>query len=119
MQSDLFLQLILFFLNKIFVCAEKPIDVKSRKASPPRAGAPPRLVAFVGKRQYGMLFDSPLKKVPSGVQTVLPPRWPLDPSTEVHVLTSPSGRAAVPPAERLAEYQAVAAALHAIEWPLR
>ena len=54
-----------------------------------RAGAPPRLVAFVGKRQYGMLFDSPLKKVPSGVQTVLPPRWPLDPSTEVHVLTSP------------------------------
>ena len=82
-----------------------------------RAGAPPRLVAFVGKRQYGMLFDSPLKKVPSGVQTVLPPRWPLDPSTEVHVLTSPSGRAAVPPAERLAEYQAVAAALHAIEWP--
>ena len=84
-----------------------------------RAGAPPRLVAFVGKRQYGMLFDSPLKKpVPSGVQTVLPPRWPLGLSTEVHVARRVPAAGPSPPAERLAEYQAVAAALHAIEWLL-
>ena len=71
----------------------------------PAPGAPPRLVAFVGKRQYGMLFDTLLKRVPSGLQTALPPLAARPSATDVFVLTSPSGRAAVAPAERLEEYK--------------
>lgn len=88
-----------------------------------RAGAPPRLVAFVGKRQWKELFEPPLTKVESGPQSLLPPDWPWahgdDGSPTVWVLTSPSGRAAVPPAERLGEYSCLAGSLHAMPWPLK
>lgn len=87
-----------------------------------RAGAPPRLVAFVGKKQWKELFEPPLTKIASGPQSVLPPDWPWphgDPrSPTVWVLTSPSGRAAVAPAERLEEYSRLARSLHAMPWPL-
>ncbi|KAK3250451.1 hypothetical protein CYMTET_40180 [Cymbomonas tetramitiformis] len=61
----------------------------------------PAVVAFTGKRQYGQLFQPPLKRVTTGLQPPdsLPPGWPLPTSTEVWVLPSTSGRAVIPPGE--------------------
>jgi len=65
----------------------------------------PRIVAFTGKRHYSMLFQPQLKKVDSyGKQDLLPPRWPFPASTEVWILPSPSGRAAMSSADREAPY---------------
>lgn len=84
-----------------------------------RAGSPPRLVAFIGKRQWGHCFRPTLTKVSSGAQTSLPPGWPYAPdASTVYALTSPSGRAAVPLGVRLAEYAELAQAIHAMPWPL-
>ena len=85
-----------------------------------RAGAPPRIVAFVGIRQWAQLFQPPLKNVPGVLQpaSARPPDWPLPDDCQVFVLTSPSGRVVIPHAARLAEYQQLASALHGLPWPL-
>ncbi|OQS00113.1 hypothetical protein THRCLA_06217 [Thraustotheca clavata] len=82
-------------------------------------GHGPLLVAFTGKRQYSFLFDPPLKRVDSGLQTSqsLPPDWPLPAACEVWVLPSSSGRAAMTDAARCKPYMDLAARLHEIPWP--
>eukprot|EP00658_Telonema_sp_P-2_P042764 TRINITY_DN30753_c0_g2_i2.p1 TRINITY_DN30753_c0_g2~~TRINITY_DN30753_c0_g2_i2.p1 ORF type:complete len:308 (-),score=47.32 TRINITY_DN30753_c0_g2_i2:23-946(-) len=72
-----------------------------------RAGAPPRVIVFIGKRQFGQLFHRARSSVTAGAQSVLPPFWPLPLSTDVHVVSSPSGRAALSVSQRVAEYAAV------------
>ena len=66
----------------------------------------PEYVAFVGKRQFAMLFDPPLKRVLLGVQNLKPPGFPLD--SQIWVLSSPSGRAVMDWAERLLPYTQLA-----------
>ena len=80
----------------------------------------PILVAFMGKRQFSQLFDPPLKKVESyGIQTRLPTDWPVEcRQSEVWVLPSSSGRAAMTVAERMQPYQSLAKRVQSIPWPL-
>jgi TDG/mug DNA glycosylase family protein len=84
-----------------------------------RAGAAPRIVAFVGKRQWEQCFEPPLKSVPTVRQAARPPGWPYNAEeTQVFVLTSPSGRAVVDAEERRAEFAELGAAMSALPWPL-
>ncbi|KAH7492232.1 uncharacterized protein KRP23_1144 [Phytophthora ramorum] len=79
----------------------------------------PMLVAFSGKRQFSWLFSPPLSKIENyGKQTRLPPGWPheLRADTEVWVLPSSSGRAAMTTAQRTLPYQQLAERLHQIPW---
>ena len=71
-----------------------------------RVGAPPERIAFVGKRQFSMLFDPPLKSVDLGLQFVEPPGFPFD--TEIWVLSTPSGRSPMKWEERLQPYTELA-----------
>ena len=66
----------------------------------------PEYVAFVGKRQFAMLFDPPLKRVLLGVQNLKPPGFPLD--CQIWVLSSPSGRAVMDWTDRLLPYAQLA-----------
>jgi len=76
-----------------------------------RVKAPPECVAFVGKRQFSMLFDPPLNRVELGLQNLVPPHFPLD--TPIWVLSSPSGRAAMTWKERLDPYRELSESMHA------
>jgi hypothetical protein len=79
----------------------------------------PMLIAFSGKRQFSWLFSPPLSKIENyGKQTRLPSAWPreLRADTEVWVLPSSSGRAAMTTAQRTLPYQQLAARLHEIPW---
>ncbi|KAG6612555.1 Uracil-DNA glycosylase-like [Phytophthora cinnamomi] len=79
----------------------------------------PMLVAFSGKRQFSWLFSPPLSKIENyGKQTRLPPGWPheLRADSEVWVLPSSSGRAAMTTAQRTLPYQQLAERLHQIPW---
>lgn len=67
-----------------------------------RVGAPPERIAFVGKRQFSMLFDPPLKSVDLGLQFLEPPGFPFN--TEIWVLSTPSGRSPMKWEERLQPY---------------
>ena len=71
-----------------------------------RVGAPPERIAFVGKRQFSMLFDPPLKSVDLGLQFVGPPEFPFN--TEIWVLSTPSGRSPMKWEERLQPYMELA-----------
>ena len=66
----------------------------------------PEYVVFVGKRQFAMLFDPPLKRVQLGVQNLKPPGFPLD--SQIWVLSSPSGRAVMNWGDRLLPYTQLA-----------
>jgi mismatch-specific thymine-DNA glycosylase len=68
-----------------------------------RVKAPPERIAFVGKRQFSMLFDPPLNRVELGLQDRVPPNFPFE--TQIWVLSSPSGRAAMTWKDRLEPYQ--------------
>ena len=70
----------------------------------------PKRVAFVGKRQFSMLFDPPLKSLDFGLQNRIPPNFPFD--CEIWVLSSPSGRAAMTWAERLKPYRLLGESMH-------
>ena len=83
-----------------------------------RSGSAPQMVMFVGKRQWGHLFPTVLARVPSGLQTLHPPGWPLPRTTKVFVVTSPSGRAVISTEARTAEYVHVRELLDKISWPL-
>eukprot|EP00644_Phytophthora_capsici_P012516 jgi/Phyca11/112830/e_gw1.23.240.1 len=79
----------------------------------------PILVAFSGKRQFSWLFSPPLSKIENyGKQTRLPPGWPheLRADSEVWVLPSSSGRAAMTTAQRTLPYQQLAERLREIPW---
>ena len=71
-----------------------------------RVGGPPKRIAFVGKRQFAMLFEPPLRRVNLGVQNIRPPGMPLD--CEIWVLSSPSGRAVMNWEARLLPYAQLA-----------
>lgn len=84
-----------------------------------RSGAPPKIVAFTGKRQFQeLLFDYGSKPtVTCGLQTVRPPGFPFTPEqTKLFVLTSPSGASALTNEARLAPYLQLAQELEAIPW---
>ena len=82
----------------------------------------PSVVAFAGKRQYAQLFDTIPKRVEVGKQPPgsLPPRWPFcEDATEVWVLPSSSGRAAMTREARETPYLELGARLAEVEWPRR
>jgi TDG/mug DNA glycosylase family protein len=81
------------------------------KAHTERAGAPPKVIAFTGKRQFQHLFDGN-QKVDYGLQTIRPPGWPFRPEhCQVFVLTSSSGASALTNEQREAPYRDLAALL--------
>ena len=71
-----------------------------------RVKGTPERIAFVGKKQFAMLFDPPLKRVHLGVQNIKPPKFPFD--CEIWVLSSPSGRAVMDWESRLLPYTQLA-----------
>ena len=71
-----------------------------------RVNGHPEHVAFVGKKQFAMLFDPPLKRVQLGAQNIKPPGFPFD--CEIWVLSSPSGRAVMDWESRLLPYTQLA-----------
>ncbi len=75
-----------------------------------RVNAQPQRIAFVGKRQFSMLFDPPLKSVRLGLQSAAPPGFPFE--GEIWVLSSPSGRAAMTWRDRLEPYVAMSKSMH-------
>lgn len=79
------------------------------KAHAERSGAPPKIVAFTGKRQFQeLLFDYANKPaVAYGLQTVRPKGFPFS-ETQLFVLTSPSGASALSNEVRLAPYLGLA-----------
>eukprot|EP00292_Cryptomonas_paramecium_P033585 CAMPEP_0113693938 /NCGR_PEP_ID=MMETSP0038_2-20120614/19970_1 /TAXON_ID=2898 /ORGANISM="Cryptomonas paramecium" /LENGTH=188 /DNA_ID=CAMNT_0000616121 /DNA_START=462 /DNA_END=1029 /DNA_ORIENTATION=- /assembly_acc=CAM_ASM_000170 len=79
----------------------------------------PAIVAFTGKRHFVDLFDRPCCRPPSyGPQVLRPDGWPYPNRTEVWVLPSPSGRAAMSVVDREKPYRLLAARLKNIPWPL-
>jgi G:T/U-mismatch repair DNA glycosylase len=83
-------------------------------------GYGPAIVAFAGKRQYGQLFDAVPGSVRAGRQdpNSLPPGWPFCPeSTEVWVLPSSSGRAAMTREAREGPYVELGRRLAELRWP--
>ena len=84
------------------------LDRASAWTGAPPAACAPRLVGFTGKRQWASLFEPPLAGgFDHGVQRVRPPGWPLDEATEVWVLPSSSGRAAMTVEARMGPYLAL------------
>lgn len=83
----------------------------------PRVCAP-RVVAFTGKGQWKALFEPPLKTCEHGLQPpgVRPPGWPLPAATEVFVLSSSSGRAAMTDEQRRRPYRELAALVRGMPW---
>ncbi|CAI5731585.1 unnamed protein product [Peronospora farinosa] len=80
----------------------------------------PTIIAFSGKRQFSWLFSPPLSKIERfGKQTRLPSGWPheLRADSEIWVLPSSSGRAAMTTAQRTMPYQQLAESVRQIPWP--
>ncbi|OWZ01664.1 hypothetical protein PHMEG_00026906 [Phytophthora megakarya] len=103
------------------VCLNDHSDIKHEESDVKKCelGHAPILVAFSGKRQFSWLFSPPLSKIENyGRQTKLPPGWPheLRADSEVWVLPSSSGRAAMTTAQRTLPYQQLAERLHQIPW---
>ena len=86
------------------------------------AGYGPAVVAFAGKRQYGQLFDRVPKRVETGRQDrraasrVAVPRQG-EGATEVWVLPSSSGRAAMTKQAREGPYVELGVKLRGVAWP--
>ena len=92
----------------------------SAAAAAAARGYGPAIVAFAGKRQYGQLFDAVPSSVRAGRQdsNSLPPGWPFCPeSTEVWVLPSSSGRAAMTREAREGPYVELGRRLAESRWP--
>mmetsp|Transcript_23253 Transcript_23253/g.72926 ORF Transcript_23253/g.72926 Transcript_23253/m.72926 type:complete len:311 (-) Transcript_23253:272-1204(-) len=62
--------------SRVRMISERAAFHRRLEAHARRAGAPPRLVVFVGKKQWKEQFEPPLKTVQSGLQTLRPPGWP-------------------------------------------
>lgn len=78
----------------------------------------PRVLAFTGKRQWKEMFEPPLAKVDTGLQVARPPGWPLPRSTDVWILCSSSGRAAMTREARAEAYAALARHMQSVQLPL-
>lgn len=78
----------------------------------------PRIVACTGKTQWSSLFSPPLKRCDHGLQPqeLRPKGWPFPPSTQVFVLASSSGRAALSNEQRSAPYRELAALVATMPW---
>lgn len=82
----------------------------------------PNIVAFAGKLQFMMLFPS-TKLEPKDVSFgrlpyhKTPPKWPFSNETQVWILPSPSGRAAMTHEKRLEPYRLCAEEFHRVPWP--
>lgn len=97
-----------------------PGDDSAAVAAAAARGYGPAIVAFAGKRQYGQLFDAVPTSVRAGRQdsNSLPPGWPFCPeSTEVWVLPSSSGRAAMTREAREGPYVELGRRLAESRWP--
>ena len=81
------------------------------------AGPGLRVVGFAGKRQWQELFEPKLKRCELGPTQLRPPGWPLAEGVAVHILASPSGRAAMKWEARLAPYKLCAKAFAAVSQP--
>jgi TDG/mug DNA glycosylase family protein len=74
-------------------------------------GQPPAIVAFTGKRHFSILWEgckpaAEIAALPFGRQNEFPPLWPFDPHrSELWLLRSSSGRAAMTTEERNAPYE--------------
>ena len=68
-----------------------------------RVGGTPRRIAFIGKKQYSMLFDPPLPRVELGLQEIHPDNFPFE--CEIWVLATPSGRSPMKWEQRLKPYK--------------
>jgi TDG/mug DNA glycosylase family protein len=75
-----------------------------------RVNGYPKRIGFVGKRQYKLLFNPPLKSVDLGPQTQIPDSFPND--VEIWVLSSTSGRAVMSWSERIAPWVELANSMH-------
>lgn len=70
----------------------------------------PKRIGFVGKRQYKLLFNPPLKSVDLGLQTKIPDSFPN--GVEIWVLSSTSGRAVMGWSERLESWAELSNSMH-------
>ena len=68
-----------------------------------RVGGTPQRIAFIGKKQYSMLFDPPLPRVELGLQEIHPDNFPFE--CEIWVLATPSGRSPMKWEQRLKPYK--------------
>ena len=68
----------------------------------------------IGVHSLTLQCHAPSRRCSLGVQTKLPPGWPLPSSTEVWVLTSSSGRAAMTLEARAAPYRELASRLRTL-----
>ena len=102
------------------ILSPSPGTIRRRRRRRRRVGYGPAIVAFAGKRQYGQLFDAVPSSVRAGRQdsNSLPPGWPFCPeSTEVWVLPSSSGRAAMTREAREGPYVELGRRLAELRWP--
>jgi len=95
--------------RQVFV-EQRPLFYKRISSHANRVKVPPKRVAFVGKRQFSMLFDPPLRSVNLGLQKQIPPGFPFD--CEIWVLSSPSGRAVMKWEDRLEPYVGLYESMH-------
>lgn len=75
-----------------------------------RATGGPEFIAFAGKRQFKILFETGKIDIQYGEQTILPVNWPLR-DVRVWVLPSSSGRAVMTSLERSSPYTELACEL--------
>jgi mismatch-specific thymine-DNA glycosylase len=70
----------------------------------------PKRIGFVGKRQYKLLFNPPLKSVDLGLQNKIPDSFPK--GVEIWVLSSTSGRAVMSWSKRLESWAELSNSMH-------
>jgi len=93
-------------ISRSYFREQSSLFYKRIKDNAERVGGAPERVAFVGKRQFAMLFDPPLKSVELGLQDLKPPGFPFD--SEIWVLSTPSGRSPMKWNDRLNPYKELA-----------
>ena len=75
-----------------------------------RVGGAPERIAFIGKKQYSMLFNPPLARVELGLQKEHPTDFPFE--CEIWVLSTPSGRFPMKWDQRVEPYKELADSMH-------
>ena len=93
------------FFKKDYV-EQATLFYKRIKDNAIRVGGPPERLAFIGKKQFSMLFDPPLRKVELGLQEQKPEDFPFE--CEIWVLSTPSGRSPMKWEHRLKPYKELA-----------
>jgi TDG/mug DNA glycosylase family protein len=94
-------------MRKWAACLRRRLSAHLHRAG----GVPPAIVAFTGKRQFSVLWEgaksaAEIAALPFGKQTEVPPNWPFrGDCSELWLLRSSSGRAAMTTEERNAPYE--------------